>query len=527
MARVEILVLLLLAVVLLAWLAERIRIAYPVVMLLGGGALSLVPRLPPVELDPDTVLLLFLPPLLYWQTINAPTRAFRALAVSISMLAVGLVLATATVVAAVAHLLVPDLSWPAAFVLGAIVAPTDPVAAEAVASRERIPERVMAVVQGESLVNDASALVAYKVALGALAMGFAWAPAVGQFFVVVVGGIACGLAVAAVLCVIWKRVPKGDAEMMLSLLAPYAAYLPAQALNVSGVLSVVAAGFYISRRAPRFLSAETRLRAYGFWDTVVFALNGCTFVLVGLQFRQVIQRIDASSGELLFLAAAVSFTVIATRMIWMFLGARLAWALHRRSRRHTPHPNWRSIMVAGWIGMRGAVSLAAALALPASADGRPFPHRGVLVFLTFGVIAATLIGQGATLPSLLRRLALEPDGSAIRERLLAQRRVVEAALEVLREQAEGVPEESRRALLARHEAHEHVLTHRERNEADDAVRATHDLHRRVSEAEREALYALARRGEIDNTTLRQELLRIDSEELAVPPLTEKVPPADG
>jgi CPA1 family monovalent cation:H+ antiporter len=451
----EAVLVLLVAVVALATLANRIGVAYPILLVLGGLVLGFVEFLPRVELDPEVVFLLFLPPLLYVSAIFTSWRDFRANLRPITFLAVGLVLVTTCLVAAVAHWAI-GFSWAAAFVLGAIVSPTDAIAATSVAQRLGVPRRVVTILEGESLVNDATGIVAYRIAVAAVVGGtFSLWQAGLQFVVGAVGGIAVGLAVGWV--VVWVRQHVADdpnVQNTISLLTPFATYLLAEEPShwawarlglsgefaFSGVLAVVTAGLYLGRRGPEVISSETRLRAYAFWEFVTFLLNGLIFALIGIQLGDITQRLSESTPysvtTLVLYGALVSLAVILARFVWLFPVTYVRRWLNRRLRKQDPTPPTRQLTVIAWTGMRGVISLAAALALPLTTEsGAPFPERDLILFLTFCVILATLVVQGLSLPPLIRTLGLEDDGSRGQEETKGRIKVADAALARLEELA--------------------------------------------------------------------------------------------
>jgi monovalent cation/hydrogen antiporter len=420
-----VLISLLVAVAGLAAAARAVNVPYPIVLVAGGLVLGFVPGLPEVELQPELVLVIFLPPLLYSAAFFANLHDLRRDMRSISLLAVGLVLATMCTVALIAHALVDGLSWGAAFALGAIVAPTDPVAATTVARRLAVPRRAVSLIEGESLVNDGTALVAYRVAVSAaIGGGFSLLDAGAEFVLGAIGGVLVGLAVGWVISEVRRLLDDVPVEITISLLSGYAGYLPAEALGASGVLAAVTVGIVLGWRAPRISTARMRLQGYAVWDTLVFLLNALLFVLIGLQLPLIL---DGLSGEppatLVGQAAAVSVAVILTRIIWMNTLPFVIRALDRRPQQRERRQGWRFRMIVAWSGMRGSVSLAAALALPGD-----FPRRDIVVFLTFAVIFTTLVLQGLTLPALIRRLDVRDDGAEEREDLAGRRAAADAAL---------------------------------------------------------------------------------------------------
>jgi CPA1 family monovalent cation:H+ antiporter len=451
--QLEIILGLLVAVAALATLAMRLRIPYPILLVVGGSLLGFVPGLPRVELDPDLVFLLFLPPLLYASAVFTSWRDFRANVRTISLLAVGLVLMTTFVVAAVVHFVI-GLPWAASFVLGAIVSPTDAIAATAIARRLGVPRRIVTILEGESLVNDATGIVVYRIAVAAVVTGAfsAWEAGL-QFVVGAAGGIAFGFLIGWV--VVWTRRHLADEpsiQTTVSLLTPFVAYLVAEELppyvwhglglpgelHLSGVLAVVVTGLYLGRRGPYILSSPMRLQGFAVAELLTFLLNGLIFILIGLQLRNVVGGLSRFTvGELIAYAVLVSLTVVLVRMLWVFLATYVPRWVSRQLRERGPPQPWRSVTVIAWTGMRGVISLAAALALPTTvAGGGPFVGRDLIIFLTFCVILATLVVQGLSLPAVIRALGLEDDHIGEREETHGRIQVAEAALERLEELAE-------------------------------------------------------------------------------------------
>jgi CPA1 family monovalent cation:H+ antiporter len=415
----------------LAVAAQRLTVPYPVLLVLGGLALALVPGLPPVRIDPQLVLLLFLPPLLFSAAWMTSWRDFAANLRPISLLAVGLVIVTMTAVAWVARLVVPGMGWPAAFLLGAIISPPDAVAAKAVTQRLKVPRRIITVLEGESLVNDATGLVAYKFALIAvMSGGFSVARAGGQFVFMVVGGVLIGLLVGWLVAQIHRRLDDFEAETVITLLTPYAAYLPAEHLGVSGVLATVTAGGYLGWRNPELLSALTRFRSRGVWNVLLMLFNGLVFILIGLQLGAISQlSVGGSWRAVIGQAALVSLATIAARLIYVPIATYLPRLLSRKLRARDPYPPWRAPALIGWTGMRGIVSLALALGLPLSLPtGAPFPQRGLIIVLSFAVILVTLLVQALSLPAIIRALGFQDEGVELREEREALIRASEAAM---------------------------------------------------------------------------------------------------
>jgi CPA1 family monovalent cation:H+ antiporter len=422
----------------LSVLAERIGVPYPILLVLGGLVLGFVPGVPVVQMPPDLVLVLFLPPLLYWTAFFSSPRELQADLRAISLLSVGLVLATMGAVAATARALIGGLPWAAAFALGAIVSPTDPLAATAIAHRLGVPRRLVTLLEGESLLNDATALVAYRLALAAIvAGGFRLWEAGLRFVVGAAGGVAIGLAVGWLVAEVRRRLDDPVVEIVVSVVTGYAAYLPADRLGLSGVLAAVTAGLYVGWRNPEIASAATRLLGFSFWEVLGYLLNAVLFTLVGLQLHPILAGVSGDSAvRLLWQAALVSVVVIVTRLAWEFTVPYAIRALDRRPTQLARRLGAGERLVLGWSGMRGAVSLAAALALPLErAAGQPFPGRNLIVFVTFGVIFVTLVVQGLTLPTLIRRLGVRDDGAEERQELRARLDATHAALVRLEELA--------------------------------------------------------------------------------------------
>ena len=411
----------LLAVSALFVAAAFTEVPFPILFVLGGLTLGFVPGVPNVVLEPDLVLIIVLPPLLYSAAFFSSLRDLRANVRSISLLSIGLVLATTFGVAAIAHALIDDLSWRTAIVLGAIVSPTDPIAATSIARRFDVPRRVVTIVEGESMVNDATALIVYRFAVVAVVSGtFSLSDAALEFVGNAVGGIAIGFAVGWLVAQVRRRLDDAPVEIALSLITAYFAYLPAEALGVSGVLAAVTVGIYLGWRAPELVtSPSTRLQSQAVWEILVFVVNAFLFALLGLQFQELVNSLDGySAATLIGYGALVGGTVIAIRMIWVFPNSYVPRFLFPRIRARDPYPPWQYPMLVSWMGMRGAVSLAAALALPLQTDaGSAFPARDLIIFLTFCVILMTLVFQGLTLPALIRMLRIDDDDGAEREEI--------------------------------------------------------------------------------------------------------------
>jgi Na+/H+ antiporter len=505
----------------LSVLAGAVRMPYPILLVLGGLVLGFLPGVPRAELPPELVLVLFLPPLLYQAAFFSSPRDLRADLRAISLLAVGLVLATMVAVAAVAHALV-GLPWAAAFALGAIVSPTDPLAATAIARRLGVSRRLVTLLEGESLVNDASALVAYRVAVGAVVAGsFTLWEAGLRFVVGVAGGAAIGFLVGWLVAEVRRRLDDPPVEIVLSVVTGYAAYLPADRLGLSGVLAAVTAGLYVGWRAPELASSGTRLLGFSFWEVLVYLLNAILFILVGLQLRPILSEVNGSSvATLVGQAALVSAVVILVRVGWLFSVPYLIRTLDRRPSQVTRRAGPRERLVAGWSGMRGAVSLAAALALPLqTSTGQAFPQRNVIIFVTFAVILATLVLQGLSLPWLIRRLGLQRDDSEAQEELRGRLRATDAALARLEELAaeEWTRDDTVERMRGWYQFRRRRLKARAGYLADDGYQdrslAYQRLVRELLQAQRREIVRLRNQGEISNEVMHRIERDLDLEDI--------------
>ena len=480
----------LLVVVVLALLARRIHIPYPILFVIGGTLLGFVPALPRVRLNPEVVFLVVLPPLLFPAAMFTSWRDFRANKRPISFLAIGLVLFTTTIVAYLAKYFF-HMPLATGFVLGAIVSPPDAIAATAIAERLSIPRRIVTIIEGESLINDATALVAYRLAIMAVSTGaFSWLQAGTQFFLIAVGGVLVGLAVGWLAEQFHRRVDDAPIEITFSLLTPFAAYLLAERLQVSGVLAVVTAGLYLGWRSPLLLSSQTRLRGGPFWEMLEFLLNGFVFILIGLQLPDILQGLSDDHlpmGLLIWYAVLITAAVIIIRILWVIPAAYLPRFLSKKIRRRDPYPKWQHVAIIGWTGMRGVVSLAAALALPIhTTDGAPFPGRDLILFLTFVIIFATLVLQGLSLPFLIRLLGVKDDGSIEKEEREARLKANQVALDHLN-QLTGADFLRQEALdRLRTEYEDHIL----QLKSDDPQKASEPLRLFSSEYERLSQEAL-------------------------------------
>ncbi|MFN2484215.1 MAG: Na+/H+ antiporter [Candidatus Limnocylindria bacterium] len=519
MVEIEAVLAMLVAIALFATLSRRLGVPYPILMVLGGALLGFVPGVPRVELTPDLVLVVFLPPVLFAAAFLTSPRDLRDNARPIGLLAFGLVLVTTVGVALVAQALVPEMGWPAVFALGAIVSPPDALAATAVAQRMGLPRRTVVILEGESLVNDATALVAYRFAVAAAVNGtFSLGDAAVRLPLVAGGGVLIGLAVGWVVVRILERLRDVPVEILVSLLAPFAAYLPAEQLGVSGVLASVTAGVFVGSRAARALRSESRVLGGAVWDMVMFLINGLAFVLIGLQLPDVLTGDDRSLLESVGIAALISLAVVVLRVAWIYPATYLPRWLIPSVARRDPAPPWRIPLVIGWAGMRGVVSLAAALAVPrVTAAGTPFPERELIVFVAFAVIVTTLVGQGLSLPWLIRRLGVRDDGALDGEEVYARGVATQAALDRLDGLALEWPthRELVDTLRTRYDHRgRHSSAPEERNEeADQELLEHQQIRHEVTEAERLAVIELRDTGRIHDEVLRRIERELDLEEL--------------
>jgi CPA1 family monovalent cation:H+ antiporter len=446
MELLQITVLVLLCAVALCWAARHFNFPYPIALVIGGGVLGFIPLVPQLPFDPELILVLVLPPILYQAAVLTSWRDFAVSIRTIGLLAIGLVVVTTLAVGAALKLLLPDIPWAVAFVFGAIVSPPDAVAATAILSRLNIPRRVVTVLEGESLVNDAAALVLYKFAVVAVLTGtFSLLDASVQFAGVAIGGIVLGILTGLVFIIIHRHLGDVFIEVLTSLLVPYVAYVLAESLHASGVLAVVAAGLVRGRHAPVVASAEMRIVSRSMWNVMVFLLNMLVFVLIGMQLSGSVARLEGyPAARLMADGALLSAVAIIVRFAWVYAALYLPRKLSASLRRSEAAPPEAEFFIMSWCGMRGIVSLAAALALPlALADGTPFPYRDVIVFFTFVIIAATLVLQGLTLPALLRRLRVGIDWSLAEEQRNARdamSKAAIAAIDALAQQAGAAPD---------------------------------------------------------------------------------------
>jgi monovalent cation/hydrogen antiporter len=519
MQNIATVIILLAVVTALAEVADKIRMPYPILLVLTGIGISLIPGLPSISLDPEIVFLVFLPPILYNAAWSTSWPDFKAAKRPITLLAIGCVIFTTCAVAWIAHTFISGLGWPEAFVLGAIISPPDAVAATSATKGLGLPRRIITILEGESLVNDATGLIAYRYAVAAVVTGaFSLAEASLQFVMVAVVGILLGLIVGVVFKWIHKLTPNNPTnDTALTFLAPYVAYLSAEAIHVSGVLAVVTAGLYLSWNSSTVFSQQTRLRANGSWETIIFLLNGIIFILIGLQLREVLINIKGHPpGALIFYGAVVSAAVIIGRIIWVYPGTFVPRWLSKKIRTTEPRPNLRLVTIIAWSGMRGVVSLAAALALPLTIQGgQPFPNRNLIIFLTFCVIFSTLVLQGLTLAPLISWFGIKRDGSEHENELQARMLLASGAIEHIEENYSlSVSDEVLNQIKTKYEIRMQRLRkdQSERTINEQQINAFHEIQQELLNKERKDVIRLRNEGKISDEVLRKIEYELDLEE---------------
>ena len=507
-----------------ALLARRINIAPAILLLLAGIALAFVPGMPAVELPPELVLLVVLPPLIYSASVAMSWREFKSNLRPIILLSVGCVIFTAFAVAAATHYLV-DLPWGVGFLLGAIVAPPDVVAPLAIARKLGMPRRILVVLEGEGLANDATALILYRFAVAAISTGlFSLPKATGTFAAIVVCEILFGVAVGWLSLRARHRARDPQVEIALSLITPYLAFWIPEHLGGSGVIATVACGLYISWNGPLLISSATRLQGIFFWDLVIFLVEGLLFLLTGFQMRLLFEKSKAFPlQEILFTTALVAVIIIVARFAWVYPATYLPRLISKQIRKRDPAPSWQTTFVVAFTGVRGAVSLAAALALPlALPSGEGFPHRDMILFVAFGVIFITLVGLGSGLAAVVRWLGVTKDGhkehvAEHEAEIAARREALDAALKSLDAITDDreLSNEVVKLLRARHEVRSNQLPDVLDPNAHDVSAAGTALTRELIAAERKFIHILLRDGKITDETRRRIERDLDLEEASL------------
>jgi CPA1 family monovalent cation:H+ antiporter len=483
----------------------------PILQVVAGLLVGLVPRVTIPDLEPDIVFFVFLPPILWAAAFFTPLREFKANIRPIGLLAVGLVLATSVAVAIAARALLPGLTWPVAIALGAIVSPPDAVAAAAIVSRLPVPRRAVVILEGESLVNDASALVLYRTAVAAAVTGsFSWGESVVRFFIDAAVGTLVGLLVAWLIVRASRWTQDALAETLLTLAGPYVAWIVAESLHVSSVLACVAGGLYLGRSLSASVGAFSRLQTRMVWDLVVFLLNATIFLLLGVQFAQVVRSVPSSSfGSVVRLGAIVAAVAIGVRLIWVPLLTHIPRYLSREIRRREPPPRWKPVFLVSWTSMRGIVSLAAALSLPRTlASGAAFPYRTEIILITMGVIMLTLVVQGLTLEPLIRFFRFTPEQTHIEEEQLARREALRRGAEALDDMAREPWADQRDVEWLRGELRDRMRLHQFHG---GGPKARGRLRAGIIGAERRILVRLRNEGAISDEVLRELEQELDLE----------------
>jgi CPA1 family monovalent cation:H+ antiporter len=484
-------------------LAQKWGIPHPSLLVLGGLAVALIPGLPQPNVDPELLFVIFVPPLLYWSAFTISLREMRTFLGPIVRLATGLVIVTMAAVAAIVHFLAPQVGWPEAFVLGAIISPPDPVAVSAVLRPLGAPRDVTTILEGEGLINDATALVAYRLAVAAVVAGsFSFLHATESFLLTGIGGVLVGLAAGWLVAFVRTHMRHVVVvENALSLLSPFIAYLPADALHTSGVLAVVTMGVYLGTRGPHIVRPATRLQAGAMWSMVTFLLESLIFMLVGLELPRVMIALRTHTlKELLAIVLVTTLVCIVVRFVWVFISIYLG-GTDRGADRPKSSKRWRKPFFIAWAGLRGADSLVIALALPHTIrGGAPFPSRDLIIFVTFGVIFVTLVLQGFSLAPLVRHLGLEQDDTEAREERLVRVAMANAALDHLRELArdEKIPKDVVAKVRDEYEQRRRTAkqTHLPQGRIASDAAALRALRRRMQAAERAELLKLAESGKI-------------------------------
>jgi monovalent cation/hydrogen antiporter len=426
---------LLFLVSMLAMLSDKLRISYPIFLVIAGLGISLVPGIPQIQLDPNIVFIIFLPPLLYSAAWYTSWHDFWRMRRPIGLLGFGLVLCTALAIAWFSHWLIPNFSLPLGFLLGGIISPPDAVAATSVLQNLRVPKRAVTILEGESLVNDAASLIVFRFALAAIFTGqfVLWKAGV-DFLLVIFMGILIGLAIAHIAYAIHRWLPTSSSvDTAITLLSPYLMYIAAEHFHYSGVLAVVSGGLFLSYRSHDIFSYESRLQSQPVWSVLIFLLNGVVFILIGLQLPGIIRGLgEYSLQAAIRYGLAISAVTVVVRLLWVYPGAYLPRLLSKKIRQREPVPGWRPVFLIGWSGMRGVVSLASALAIPMFlSSGKNFPHRNMILFITFCVILCTLVIQGLTLPLIIRWLKIEADENDDEKRLAIRLRLANIVLDYI------------------------------------------------------------------------------------------------
>jgi CPA1 family monovalent cation:H+ antiporter len=515
---------LLFVVSMLAMLSQKLRIPYPILLVIAGLGISLVPGIPQVQLDPDIVFVIFLPPLLYAAAWTTSWHDFWKMRRPIGLLGFGLVLCTSGAVAWLSNALIPGFSLPLGFLLGGIISPPDAVAATSVLRNLKVPKRVVDILEGESLVNDASSLIVFRFAMAAILTGkfVLWQAGV-SFLLVVIMGIVIGLAIAHIAYAIHRWLPTTSSiDTAITLICPYLMYMTAEHFHYSGVLAVVSGGLFLTYRSHDIFSYESRLQTQSVWNVLVFLLNGVVFILIGLQLPHIVSGLgEYSLRTAIGFGVIISLLCMVVRIFWVFPGAYVPRMLSSRIRQHEPRPGGRAIFITGWAGMRGVVSLASALAIPiALPGGEAFPHRNLILFITFCVILSTLVVQGLTLPLIIRWLKVEAKEDKEEERLEIRLRMANVIVDFIdthySEEAGRIEAFTR--LKSRYERMAAITGSRLRREEGEVENTADFLPRyrklllQLVEVQRQELARMRKNNEFSENALRNKETELDLEE---------------
>lgn len=535
MENFKIVVFIMAILIILTAIANKRKLPYPVLLVAAGLIIGFIPQLPNLALDPDVVFVIILPPLLYDAAFKTSWHEFRTSIRPISALAITLVFFTTVAVAVTAYYLIPGFTWPLAFVLGAVVSPPDAVAASGIIKGLGLNKKVITILEGESLVNDASALIAYRYAVLAVTTGsFVFWQAGLQFLLVAGIGIGIGIVAGYLFVLAHKRIENNPVvETSLTLLAPFVSYLAAEQFHMSGVLAVVSTGLIIAWRSPEVFTYQTRMRTRVVWDTVIFLLHGFVFIMIGLQLPSIIKDLgDYSFSQMLGYGLLISLVTIVVRIIWVFAGADWQKFLYKKKKRadvlvanEDPDNTWKNVLVVAWTGTRGVISLAAALALPLFLqDGTPFPKRHSIIFLSFVVIFVTLVVQGLSLPLLIRWLKIKPQDNTAAEEKELQLHLATSTLHFIEQELpESLDNKLQQQLKNKYEGLIHDLTkeihrHKKAKQNDEEIRtaapdALLNAKLEISKFQRALLLKLHKEGEFSDAVIRQVERELDIDEL--------------
>lgn len=512
-------IVLLFSVVLLSMLSEKLRIPYPIFLVICGLGIGFIPNVLDIVLDPDLVFLIFLPPLLYAAAWNTSWKDFWSSRRPIVLLALGLVIFTSFAVAVVAHWMIPDFSFALGFLLGGIISPPDAIAATSVLEKLKIPKRVVTILEGESLVNDASSLIVFRFALMAILTGnFVFINAGFEFVFVVSAGILIGLAIAFIVYLIHRFLPTSPSiDTGVSLIAPYLMYITAEHFHCSGVLAVVSGGLLLSSKSTEVLSYNSRLQMQSVWDTLVFLFNGVVFIIIGLQLPVILKSMDTLSiTSAVFYGVVISLVTIVVRIVWVFPGTYIPRLLNKKEKRQQD-PGWKSVFIIAWSGMRGVVSLAAALSIPITlSTGEMFPQRNLILFITFVVILFTLVLQGLSLPFLIKLLNIDNTESHREHELAVQINLTTAVLSHI-ETNYAHEIESHEAFRQLRERYQYLLEAQSKlkDSNEETTSYAHKYRKallELIEVRRKALLEMRREEKYPDELLRQREREIDHEE---------------